>query len=275
MKFRSITDLTPLIDVFLILVFVLLIGNRQELQSTVLEVTQLQNSVDSLQNVNDLQKSLNEAFQQDLSASEDSIIKYRRALEVQQNTLQSTIVAISGKLSKLFGATTLDLQEKVLNNQLSLEDYDQFVTRLESLELTEQEGLIEKIYILSELQSIATTINVYLDSGNVVRIAGEPTNIALNRFNTETGDFEEQAQLEFKKALDSALENFYDDLRRSEEKPGDLILITFGYSEKAMRGAIKIAENQTKNFYKDLMLREAGSKKIFYAPLGFYPTSQP
>lgn len=275
MRFKSITDLTPLIDVFLILVFVLLIGNRQELEDTTRQINQLQTSVDSLQAINSLQQSLNQAFQQDLSASEDSIIKYRQALEVQQNTLQNTIVSISSKVSNLFGATTINLQDKVLNNQLSLEDYDHFVEKLESLELTEQEGLIEKIYILSELQSIATTVNVYLDSGNVVTIANETTTIALNQFNEETGDFEENAKEVFKTELTQQLDTFYEDLRRSETKPGELILITFGYSEQAMRGAIKIAENETKNFYKDLILREAGSKKIFFASLGFYPTSLP
>ena len=82
------------------------------------------------------------------------------------------------------------------------------------------------------------------------------------------------AQEEFTQKLGNALENYYDNLRRSEQKPGELILITFGYSEQAMRGAISITEEVTKSFYQNLILRENRSKKVFYAPLGFYPKSQ-
>lgn len=275
MKFKSITDLTPLIDVFLILVFVLLIGSNQKQQETVIEANRLNNSIDSLQQIAKVQQALNEAFQQDLSASEDSIIKYRQALEIQQQTLQNTIVSISGKLSELFNETTLDLQQKVLANKLSMEDYDTFTQKLEDLKLTEQEGLIEKIYILSELQSVATTITIYLDSGNVISIAHEVQPLALNQFDDNTGDFDIEAKEQFAQKLSSTLENYYDNLRRSEQKPGELVLITFGYSEQAMRGAISITTDVTKTFYQNLMLRENGSKKIFYAPLGFYPKSQP
>ncbi len=275
MKFKSITDLTPLIDVFLILVFVLLIGSNQKQQETVIEANRLNNSIDSLQQIAKMQQALNEAFQQDLSASEDSIIKYRQALEIQQQTLQNTIVSISGKLSELFNETTLDLQQKVLANKLSMEDYDTFTQKLEDLKLTEQEGLIEKIYILSELQSVATTITVYLDSGNVISIAHEVQPLALNQFDDNTGDFDIEAKEQFAQKLSSTLENYYDNLRRSEQKPGELVLITFGYSEQAMRGAISITTDVTKTFYQNQMLRENGSKKIFYAPLGFYPKSQP
>jgi|GEM_PF-4338758 len=274
MKFKSITDLTPLIDVFLILVFVLLIGNNQKLQETAMRANQLNDRIDSLQQIALVQKELNEAFQQDLSASEDSIIKYRQALEIQQQTLQNTIVSISGKLSELFNETTLDLQQKVLDNRLSMEDYDTFTQKLEDLKLTEQEGLIEKIYILSELQSIATTITIYLDSGNVISIADELQPIALNKFDENTGDFDMDAQEQFSQKLSNALESYYDNLRRSEQKPGELVLITFGYSEQAMRGAISITEDITKSFYQNLILRENRSKKVFYAPLGFYPKSQ-
>ena len=273
MKIRSITDLTPLIDVFLILVFVLLIGAQEGKKITEAQISDLQQKIDSLQQISDLQLELNQAFKDDLSASEDSILKYRQELKIQQNTLQSTIVSISEKLSQLFNETDLTLQQKVFDNELSAEDYNTFTEKLENLQLTQQEGLIEKIYILSELESIATVISVYLDSGNVIRIDGSMQPIQLNEFDSETGDFTEEARNNFSENLQNTLLGHYESLRRGNQKPGEIVLITFGYSEQAMRGAIRITEKVSKNFYNELIVREAGGKKVFFAPLGFYPLS--
>ncbi|UZR95447.1 hypothetical protein [Chondrinema litorale] len=273
MKIRSITDLTPLIDVFLILVFVLLIGAQEGKKITEAQISDLQQKIDSLQQISDLQLELNQAFKDDLSASEDSILKYRQELKIQQNTLQSTIVSISEKLSQLFNETDLTLQQKVFDNELSAEDYKTFTEKLENLQLTQQEGLIEKIYVLSELESIASVISVYLDSGNVIRIDGITRPIQLNEFDSETGDFSDVARNDFSENLQTTLLDHYENLRRSNQKPGEIVLITFGYSEQAMRGAIRITEKVSRNFYNELIVREAGGKKVFFAPLGFYPLS--
>ncbi|MDW7693994.1 hypothetical protein R9C00_04490 [Flammeovirgaceae bacterium SG7u.111] len=261
MKIRSVLELTPLLDIFLLLLFAFIVNKKQTGSK---ELAIAQQTADSLQQVI-------AEFSTDLDSSQQRALNYEKQLKEQRELLASSLKTVSEKLGEFLGTKTEEVRKKAEENLLSMDDYDQFAQNIESLELSDPNNLIQKVYMLKELQAITSIVSIYLGDNNEIFIDGAPTSISLQDLDEQTGSFPTEAVEGFKYQLKARLEETYLDRKTSEMKLGDVVLFTFGHSDQSMRGAISAGKAAVHDFYRDIELRENNARKVFYADLGFYP----
>ncbi|MEN7548036.1 hypothetical protein AAG747_08950 [Rapidithrix thailandica] len=271
MKLKSLLELTPLVDVFLILLFAFMINSRQTTeaqQASLLEAKQQEATL--IERVRNLEEQLLQ-YQSHLDASHEQVLEYQWRLEEQGRVLDETLIDLSGRLSGFFGRLDSVLQQEVLQGQLSQDDFDRFRNRVGALGLDQTENMIRKIYLLSELEAYASFINIYLDSSNQVILNDQVTGVSLSSYDTELDDFEPQAKKLYLDNLEKLLWEQYQTLLKGNQKLGDVVMITFGHSATAMTGVVSLTDQVLNNFYLKLKTAEGNARKVFYSSLGFYP----
>lgn len=273
MKLKSVVELTPLLDVFLILIFAFMIKANQDIQISKEDLKKMREQLSLTQDSLVSKQQLIASYQENLDSSQVRVLRLESALSEQKIQLNEGIKALSEKLEKFFGTMEIELEAMVEDGELNESDFDYFKNQIAAFQPENHLGIIQKIYTLTELEAYATVFDVYLDSSNEISLYGEPTGVALYGYDESEDRFPPERVEAFVNGLENVLDEAYRDKLRSTEKVGDIVLITFGYSNDAMRGGIKLSDRVINDYYKALEDRESG-RKVFYAPLGFYPTPQ-
>ncbi|WP_020526537.1 hypothetical protein [Flexithrix dorotheae] len=271
MKLKNLLELTPLIDVFLILLFVFMINQKEGEQAFETEKNQIEGELKaSLEKLADQQqKSL--AYESSLDESERKIKMYEQELLAQKELLEKSTAEISRKLMDLFGQTSYSLENKVLDGELTPDFYYQYLDQLQNTDIVDSTKIIQQIMVLGELKAYSTIINIYVNNNNQVLINGKTLSISLGEFDENTGDFAPEMKESFETGLKNELENHYEVQKKSREKLGEIVMITFGHAEKTLTGVIKLTDSISRAFYSETRQIEGNSKKIFYSNLGYFP----
>lgn len=271
MKLRSIVELTPLLDVFLIIIFAFMINNRETVNEKQLELELIEHENELLTiAIKDKEEELKQ-YQQNLDSSQIRIVQYEQELKDQKELLNNTLAEVDKKMMLFFEEEKLEIEQQNEEGILTDLDYTNFFEKLEKTELKPSESFVEQLYILGELNAYATTISIYLDDSNQIWIDRALTDISLNEFNTETGELSEEFVTVFKENLSTRLENYYDQRKKGDNKIGEVVLFTFGHSSASMRGVISESRQIVENFYKEVVQTEGNFRKVFYSNFGFYP----
>lgn len=273
MNLRSVIELTPLLDVFLIIIFGFMINHKGTSDEKQLEVEMKEHEISLLKlKVEEKQEEISQ-YRKNLDSSQIRIARYEQELESQKVLLYQTLERVEKKMSLFFREAKSKQKKEKLEGKLAAADYQNFAERLEKMITTPSENFIEQLYVLEELNAYATTISIYLDTANQIWIDHKPSGAMLKNsdFDEKTGDFAPEKIEIFKKNLTEKLKNLYNDRKKGTDKMGEIVLLTFGHSNKAMRGVISISKKLTENFYKETLRTEGQFRKILYADLGFYP----
>ncbi len=274
MKLKSIVELTPLLDVFLILIFAFMINARQTASEQQLRVELTEHDNSLLRMELEAKAQQIEQYQQNLDSSQIRALRYEQELSAQKILLDETLGQIEEKMRLFFTESKSSLQARTQSGEVAQLDYDNFAQRLEQMELTPSASFIEQVYILGELNAYSTTISVYLDDSNRVWIDRQPTQIALTTFDEATGTFAPSLVEAFSNELHTALLAFYEGRKKGESKLGEVVLFTFGHGSAAMRGVIQATGSTTERVYRHVQHNEGSFRKVFYSNLGFYPFEQ-
>ncbi len=271
MKLKSIIELTPLLDVFLILIFAFMINTKESAneQQLALEMAQHENSMLNIQLQEQTQQL--QQYRQNLDSSQIRVLRYEQELAEQKELLTHTLSQVERKLSLFFEQQEQKLQAQSNDGSLTENDYQNFADHLEKMELNPSASFIEQVYILGELNAYASTITVYLDDSNQVWINRTPTELSLNSFDEKLGQFDPESVAAFSQQLQMLLKEHYNQRKKGENKLGEVVLLTFGHSNTSMRGVIRLVGNLTESFYQEMQQTEGSFRKIFYSNLGFYP----
>ena len=271
MKLRSIIELTPLLDIFLILIFAFMIKAQSDIKVQKADVDMLQQEITEQRDSLASARSQISAFRENLDSSEIRTLQLEAQLIDREVQLKDGIHALSEKLSEFFGSTELELGDMVEDGELSDEDFQYFRKQISQFTPSQNPDIIRKVYTLTELEAYTSVFDVYLNEENEVELLGESTGIVLRDYDEEEDRFPASAIEQFGLSLSEKLEDAYRQKERSKERLGDVVMITFGYSNSAMRGAIKLTDRTIDDFYKELDVREKPGRKVFYAVLGYYP----
>ncbi|MBX2843403.1 MAG: hypothetical protein KTR26_16650 [Flammeovirgaceae bacterium] len=271
MKLKNFLELTPLIDVFLILLFVFMINQKEQEQAFEQEKIQLSGDLKASYEKLADQKLKSSTFESSLSESDKKIKMYEQELLAQKELLEKSTEEISRKLMDLFGQTSYSLEKKVLDRELTPDFYYQYLEQLQKTDLIDSTKIIQQIMVLGELKAYATIINIYVDNDNQVLLNGKALPISLGEFDENTGDFDLEMKESFIKGLIIELENHYEKQKKSKEKLGEIVMITFGHAEKTLTGVIRITESVLRKYFAETRQIEGNSKKIFYSNMGYFP----
>ncbi len=271
MKLRSIVELTPLLDVFLIIIFAFMINNRETVNEKQLDL-ELQKHENTLLSLEIENKDAElKQYKENLDSSQIRVLQYERELKTQKKVLDNTLAQVNEKMSLFFEEEKLELKRQNEEGDLTELDYQNFLERVEKIELQPSASFVEQVYILGELNAYATTISIYLSDSNAIWIDRTPAGISLNKFNEETGTFNPELVSAFNEELYSTLKEFYAQRKKGDNKLGEVVLFTFGHANEAMRGVIQESEKTIERFYQETLQNEGGYRKIFFSNFGFYP----
>lgn len=154
---NKLVDLTPLLDVFVILLFALLFNMSQETKASEKEVESLEESVERLE------------------VSLDNALENNNELEGENLTLKNNIDKISEQQSKTNEAIMEWMSSKELVD-------NQIITRVMMEELFEKEQAKQRLYELEFIANQFFFIEIHVDTMNHhhVYINGEPTYVYLD-----------------------------------------------------------------------------------------------
>ena len=271
MRLRSIVELTPLLDVFLIIIFAFMINNKETVNEKQLELELQQHENELLTLALEKKEEELKQYKQNLDSSQIRVVQYEHELKEQKELLNQTISQVDKKMSLFFEEEKLELTQQNEEGTLTEIDYQNFLEKLEKIELQPSASFVEQVYILGELNAYASTISIYLSDSNEVWIDRKPTGISLTQFDEEIGDFSPELVTAFEEELKNTLKEFYTNSKKGDNKLGEVVLFTFGHSSAAMRGVINACSNTTEKFYQEVQQTEGSFRKVFYSNLGFYP----
>ncbi len=271
MKHKSVLELTPLVDIFLILVFGLTIHyeGKQDGYAFSLEVARQEAATAEL-TIREQETEL-ARYKASLNRSASQVLAYEKQLEEQKALMDQAMLALAGKMGQFLGATALELEAQANNGTLRQEDYRNFLNTIDKLVPDNAQGMLERVYVLAELQAYATVVSVYLNDSSQLLIDKKQTGIRLRGFDEQLGAYPPGEQARFQEQLKTALENHYEAEKRGEQKLGEVVLFTFGHASGAVRTAIRLAQTTVSGVHKETALREGYARKVFYADLGYYP----
>lgn len=274
MRPRSLIELTPLLDIVLIFSFVLIIRQHHTALLQGSEQERLRRSVAELEGELARKEELLRHYKADVDSSSLRIMQYEEQLSAQTALMEDALVQMSDRMADFFDQEELRLRSQKAQGKLQKADYQNFQDRLRQFVPDQETELIRKVYTLQELAAYATIIPVYVSSQNEILLDDQPTGIWLRDFDEAKGDFAEGLGQKFEERLYQRLEQDYERRKKSPERVGEVVLLTFGHSRQAMRGVLLAARRQTSRFFQQLRLREANARKVFYADMGFYPMQE-
>ncbi len=268
MKLRSLIELTPLLDVFLILIFAFLAGYKAKTQ-TAEEKNKVQ--LDSIESANKYLESKLSTYMSSLDSTRLKAAATLSQLEAQQELFRQTMINLSEDFADFFEDSRINAEELKNKGELSSQDYDKFLESIEELIPENRKEFIRKVFVLKELNSYSTVFDIYIDDQNQLHIQNKPTGIFLNDFDERIDDFPTPSKDRFFQKTTEWLESAYSKGQKGKEKLGDIILISFGHGGQTMQGVIALAKKAAKEFHQKIQNIEKGSRKVLFSELGYYP----
>ncbi len=268
MKIKSLIELTPLLDVFLILIFAFLVSYRTRSQS---EQAAAKASVDSLQQIIKNLETKLEIYSSNLDSAELKSVRLLNQLREQQQMFQEAMISLSEDMADFFADSRLNALAMKEKGELSTEDFEKFLEGIEQIVPENKKEFIRKVYILKELDAFSSVLDVYVNDQNELLIQGKPTGLTLNDFDEKLDDFPKTSRERFEQKTRELLEQAFQNGLRGKEKFGDILLITLGHSGQTLQGVIALTKKCVSEFYRQIQRSEAGNRKILYSEIGYYP----
>jgi biopolymer transport protein ExbD len=265
---RSLIELTPLLDVFLILIFAFLVGYKTQNQKVEKKYLSERDSLVSSQMV--LESKLS-SYRGSLDSTQLKASAMLNQLTEQQELFRQTMIRLSEDFADFFQDSRIHADSLKKSGALSNQDYEKYLESIEELIPENRQEFIRKVFVLKELSSYSTVFDIYLDDENQLHIQNSPTSIMLNDFDERLDDFPEASKKRFTQKAVQFLEAAYQKGQKGKEKFGDIILITFGHGGQSMQGVIGLSKKIAKDFYQQIQQEQAGRKKVLFSDLGYYP----